>query len=197
MADSSDDSPRGSATGGLSHCPRLFQLESRFGIEYKGSGLAMERRFHWRFVVGSCAAILAASLLCPTIRSAQTETQNPPAASSGQDQPDAKEKKETKSSNSSTTKLRILVTGNDDKPISNASVYVRFYTSGGFLHHEKLAEMNFKTNLDGSVKVPELPKGRILIQVIANGWHTYGKWYDVETDEESITVKLEPPPHWY
>jgi hypothetical protein len=47
------------------------------------------------------------------------------------------------------------------------------------------------------VKVPEIPQGRILIQVIAKGWHTYGKWYDVDTDEQTIQVKLDPPPHWY
>ncbi len=157
----------------------------------------MKRLSHWRLIVRGCAAILAASLLCPAIRPAQTETQNPPSAPSGQDQSDTKEKKETKSSGSATTRLKIRVTGNTDKPISNASVYVRFYTPGGFLRHDKLVEMNFKTNLDGSVKVPELPQGKILIQVIANGWHTYGKWYDVETEEQSITVKLEPPPHWY
>ena len=31
------------------------------------------------------------------------------------------------------------------------------------------------------------------------GWRTYGKYYDVEKDEESveITLELAPPPHWY
>jgi len=57
--------------------------------------------------------------------------------------------------------------------------------------------MNFKTNLDGSVKVPEIPRGKILIQVIAKGWHTYGKWYEVETESETIQIKLEPPRRWY
>jgi hypothetical protein len=94
-------------------------------------------------------------------------------------------------------RLRIQVTGPDDKPIGNASVYVRFSESGGVFRHEKLAEMNFKTNSDGSVKVPEVPQGKILIQVVAKGWHTYGKWYEIEKDEESIQIKLEPPPHWY
>jgi hypothetical protein len=105
-------------------------------------------------------------------------------------------KKETKSSDQGTTKLRIVVTGND-KPVSNASVYVKYNEPGGLFHHEKLAEMNFKTNLDGSVKVPEIPRGKILIQVIAKGWHTYGKWYEIETESETIQIKLEPPPRWY
>jgi hypothetical protein len=106
------------------------------------------------------------------------------------------DKKETKSPDATTTKLRIVVTGND-KPVSNASVYVKYNEPGGLFHREKLAEMNFKTNLDGSVKVPEIPRGKILIQVIAKGWHTYGKWYEVETESETIQIKLEPPPRWY
>jgi hypothetical protein len=120
-----------------------------------------------------------------------------PAQQATPDKPD-KDKKDKKSSDSGTVKLRIEVVGGaDGKPIANASVYVRFNESGGFLHKDKLAELNFKTNQDGSAKVPEIPQGKILIQVIAKGWHTYGKWYDVDTDEQTIQVKLEPPPHWY
>ena len=89
-----------------------------------------------------------------------------------------------------------MVTAND-KPVGNASVYVKYNEPGGLFHREKLAEMNFKTNEDGSVKVPEVPRGKILIQVIAKGWHTYGKWYDIETDGETIQIKLEEPYHWY
>jgi hypothetical protein len=95
------------------------------------------------------------------------------------------------------TRLRIRVTDANDKPVGNASVYVRYYTSGGFLHHDKLEELNFKTNEDGSVKVPEIPQGKILIQVIAKGWHTYGKWYEIAQSEQAVPIKLEPPPHWY
>jgi hypothetical protein len=109
---------------------------------------------------------------------------------------DAQDKKETKSADATTTKLRIVVTGND-KPVSNASVYVKYNEPGGLFHREKLVEMNFKTNLDGSVKVPEIPRGKILIQVIAKGWHTYGKWYEVEAESETIQIKLELPPRWY
>jgi len=106
------------------------------------------------------------------------------------------DKKDDKAFGSSILKLRIHVTAND-KPVGNASVYVKYNEQSGLFHHEKLAEMSFKTNEDGSVKVPEVPRGKVLIQVIAKGWHTYGKWHDVETDGETIEIKLEPPPHWY
>lgn len=96
------------------------------------------------------------------------------------------------------SKLRIDVTGADsDKPVSNASVYIRWDETGGLLHKKKQAELDFKTNLDGSVKVPEVPKGKILIQIVAEGWHTFGKYYDIEKDEETIQIKLDKPPRWY
>jgi hypothetical protein len=98
---------------------------------------------------------------------------------------------------SGSVKLKILVLNSRGTPVPNASVYVRFHQSGGLLHHDKLAEMNFKTNQDGSVKVPPVPQGKIQIQVIATGWHTYGEWYDINQDEQTVTVKLEEPPHWY
>jgi hypothetical protein len=27
--------------------------------------------------------------------------------------------------------------------------------------------------------------------------HTYGKWYDITKDSDTIQIKLDPPPHWY
>lgn len=115
---------------------------------------------------------------------------------SADDKPAAQDKNSSKSSDPGMTRLKIRVTANE-KPIGNAAVYVRFSVPGGLLHRDKLAELDFKTNEDGSVKVPDVPRGKILIQVVAKGWHTYGKWYEVNTDQESIDIKLVPPPKWY
>ncbi|HXN19809.1 MAG TPA: carboxypeptidase-like regulatory domain-containing protein [Candidatus Binatus sp.] len=120
----------------------------------------------------------------------------PPPAQTQTPAPDKKDK-DKKSTDPATVKLRIEVTGADGKPVGNASVYVRFNEPGGLFHHEKLAELNFKTNQDGSVKVTDLPQGKILIQVVAKGWHTFGKWYEFNTDTETVQIKLDPPPHWY
>jgi len=155
----------------------------------------------WSSSSRKAGAALAAVLLCVTVIPVQTSTAGQSGTSNttqGAPQADtaSKENQEKKSSEPGTTRLRIRVTAND-KPVPNASVYVRYYTSGGFLRHDKLAELNFKTNQDGSVKVPEIPQGKILIQVIATGWHTYGKWYEIDKDEDLIAIALEPPPHWY
>ncbi len=113
-----------------------------------------------------------------------------------QDKP-ADSKKDSKPSDPTTTKLRIRVVTADDKPVSNASVYVRFPVAGGLFHKDKLAELNLKTNEDGSVKVPDIPRGKILIQVVAKGWKTYGKWYEIDSEAMTVEIKLEPPAHWY
>ena len=122
----------------------------------------------------------------------QTTSQEKPA----QDKP-TDSKKDSKPSDPTTTKLRIHVVSADDKPVSNASVYVRFPVAGGLFHKDKLAELNLKTNEDGSVKVPDIPRGKILIQVVAKGWKTYGKWHEIDTETMTVEIKLEPPAHWY
>jgi hypothetical protein len=147
------------------------------------------RLSYWEKFASILAIVLlgASASLCQT---SGTEKSTPPP------QPAPQEKKETKSSDASILKLRIMVTGGE-KPVGNASVYVKYNEPGGLFHREKQAEMSFKTNEDGSVKVPEVPRGKVLIQVIAKGWHTYGKWYDIETDGQTIEIKLEEPHHWY
>jgi hypothetical protein len=105
--------------------------------------------------------------------------------------------KKQKSDDSLTTKIRIVITaGEKDHPIAGASVYVRF-TEPKLLHKDKLVEMNLKTSLEGIVKVPEIPRGKTEIQVIAPGWKTYGKWYDLQKDEETINIHLDRPTKWY
>jgi hypothetical protein len=93
--------------------------------------------------------------------------------------------------------LHIEVTaGEKDQGVDNASVYVRF-PEARILGREKLVEMNVKTNREGTVKVPNVPRGKALIQVIASGWKTFGRWFDLSKDEETIKIKLEKPPRWY
>ncbi|HXA55787.1 MAG TPA: carboxypeptidase-like regulatory domain-containing protein [Candidatus Acidoferrum sp.] len=96
-----------------------------------------------------------------------------------------------------TVKLKIVVTNPRGTPVSNASVYVRYYKEGGLMHHDQLAELDLKTGQDGAAKVPGVPQGKIQIQVVATGWHTFGEWYDIEKEEQTVSIQLQEPPHWY
>lgn len=93
-------------------------------------------------------------------------------------------------------RLKIIITNADGHPVGNASVYVRYPKPGTLFRHDSLQELDLKSNMDGSVKVPEVPQGKVQIQVIAKGWHTFGEWYDVKNDG-TVTIKLQEPPHWY
>jgi hypothetical protein len=54
-----------------------------------------------------------------------------------------------------------------------------------------------RTNQDGIVKVPQIPQGEILIQVIAKGYQTFGQKFAVDEEDKTIEVKLNPPQPQY
>jgi hypothetical protein len=141
--------------------------------------------------------VIILALLVAGVAMAQITGSSQSSAQDNSSSSDKKPDKSDKSSEPATVKLQIHVSTKDDKPISEASVYVRFNESGGFLHHDKLAELDLKTNQEGTAKVPAIPQGKIMIQVIAPGWHTYGQWYDINQSEQVIEIKLERPPRWY
>ena len=139
-------------------------------------------------------ALAFAALVCLAVTRGQENSGSNGAEGNSDDQPAAKVEK---SPGQPMTRLRIQVTDSNGKNVANASVYVRYNKAGGFLHKDKLAELDLKTNEQGGVKVPPVPQGNIMIQVIATGLHTFGKWYEVNKDEDTIEIKLPPPTHWY
>jgi hypothetical protein len=115
-----------------------------------------------------------------------------PAAAAQDKTSDARDK-----SDSDMVRLTIVVTaGEDKKPVDSASVYVRF-VEGRKLRKDKKIEMNLKTNVEGVCHSPEIPQGKILIQVIAPGWKTFGEYYEVNEPERTIQIELAHPPKWY
>jgi len=95
------------------------------------------------------------------------------------------------------TRITIEVTGGEKGvPVENASVYVKFIEEHAIKKDKKL-EMNVKTSRDGIAHVPNAPMGRVLVQVVAEGWKTYGRWLDLTDPKQTIKVHLERPPKWY
>ena len=100
-------------------------------------------------------------------------------------------------SGSKDTRLTIVVTGGEDKkPIDSASVYIRYVEEHKHGKDKKI-EMNLKTNQSGVCHVPVIPPGKFVIQVIADGWKTYGEYYDINQTEQTINISLVRPPKWY
>jgi len=100
-------------------------------------------------------------------------------------------------SGSKDVRLTIVVTGGEDKkPIDSASVYV-LYVEEHKHGKDKKIEMNLKTNQSGICHVPVIPPGKFVVQVIADGWKTYGEYYDIDQTEQTINITLVRPPKWY
>jgi len=98
---------------------------------------------------------------------------------------------------SNDSRLTIVVTGGEEKkPIDSASVYVR-YVEERKIGKDKKIEMNLKTNQSGVCHVPVIPPGKFLVQVIAEGWKTFGEYYDIDETERTINITLVRPPKWY
>jgi hypothetical protein len=96
------------------------------------------------------------------------------------------------------SRLHIQITGGDDnKPVAEASVYIKF-AKDHKSEKGKLTELNIKTNQEGIAQSPQIPQGKILIQVIAPGWKTYGEWHDIAQEEQNIEIHLvRPTTRWY
>lgn len=95
------------------------------------------------------------------------------------------------------SRLTIVVTGGDNNvPVENASVYLKYIEERKLLKDKKL-ELNVKTNREGIAHVPDAKPGRALIQIVADGWKTYGRWFDITDPKQIIKVHLERPPKWY
>ena len=116
-------------------------------------------------------------------------------AASAQDP--APPEKPASSPTAESTRITIEVTGGDKAaPVENASVYLK-YIEEHAIKKDKKVELNVKTNRDGVAHVAEAPLGRALVQIIADGWKPYGRWYDISDPKQVIKIRLERPPKWY
>ncbi len=139
-------------------------------------------RFPTRFLICVCIAA------CGTVAYEAAAQNSPAPASKPRTPPPASDVQ---------TRLTIEVTGGEKSvPVENASVYVKFIEEHSLKKDKKL-EMNVKTSRDGIAHVPNAPMGRVLVQVVAEGWKTYGHWLDITDPKQTIKVHLEKPPKWY
>ena len=94
-------------------------------------------------------------------------------------------------------RLEVAITAEESgDPITNATVYLK-YEEKRFLRKDKKIEFTSKTNDDGKAVFPLVPEGRVLVQIVAKGWKTYGKYYELEGPKQTLEVKLQPARRWY
>jgi len=97
------------------------------------------------------------------------------------------------------TRLRVEVRNHKGQPVDRASVIVRFVEGRSIKRFgkKKRHQWELKTNQEGVAKMPPLPQGKILVQVIAKKYQTFGKYFEVNEPERTIQVTLNPPQPQY
>jgi hypothetical protein len=97
------------------------------------------------------------------------------------------------------TKINVQVTSQGGRAIDRADVVVKFVKGRSVMKLGKKIRTSWemRTNQEGIAKVPEIPQGTILIQVIAKGYQTFGQTFDVDEAEKTIVVKLNSPQEQY
>jgi hypothetical protein len=97
------------------------------------------------------------------------------------------------------TKLEIHVTTESGRPIEQASVVVKFKEGRSPVKFgaKIRKEWDLKTSQEGVVKIPPIPKGKILFQVRADHYQTFGETFDIQEDEKVVEIKLKPPQAQY
>jgi hypothetical protein len=93
-----------------------------------------------------------------------------------------------------TATIKVTVTrATNGKPIPNAAVILHPIEGD----RDKGA-LELKSNEDGSVTVDVIPIGdTVRLQVIADGWKTFGEDYKIDTDSKEILVKMKRPTEQY
>ncbi len=90
-----------------------------------------------------------------------------------------------------TSRVEVTVLRADDqKPIENAAVVFQLEGDKG--------NMELKTNEDGKAMIDVLPTGsKVLLQVLAKGYQTYGNDYTLDKAQVNLEVKLKRPGKQY
>ncbi len=97
------------------------------------------------------------------------------------------------------TKLEVVVKTQSGKPVDRASVIVKFVEGRSVVKLGKQIRTTWemKTNQEGEVKIPEIPQGKIQVQIIAKGYQTYGQIHEINDSEKTLEIKLNPPQQQY
>lgn len=93
------------------------------------------------------------------------------------------------------TTLRVEIKSLKDKPIDRASVVLDFVEGRSIAKLGKKVRTHWetRTNQEGVAKLPPIPQGKVRIQVIAKGFQTYGNVYELNQDEQTVEIKMNPP----
>ena len=90
-----------------------------------------------------------------------------------------------------TSALNFLVIKDDNgKPVRNAAVIMHPVNPKG---KQERGGMELKTDPEGKTNIDGIPYGMLRVQVLAQGFQTYGEDFDIEKPKHDFTIKLKRP----
>ncbi len=97
------------------------------------------------------------------------------------------------------TVIKVSVKNQFDKPVENAAVILDFLGSHQITRLGKRKPIHWEvhTNLQGLAHFPAVPQGTVQLQVVTKEYQTFGQKFDVDTEEKTIDIKLNPPQKQY
>jgi len=111
-------------------------------------------------------------------------------AAAAQQKTEKKEKAEK-----TTARLNFVVIKDaNGKPVRNAEIVLHPVDKTG---RQKQEGLELKTHEDGTATVGGIPYGKMRIQVIAQGFRTYGEDFDIQLPNHDITIKMQRPTDQY
>jgi len=99
------------------------------------------------------------------------------------------------------TKITVVVKTLAGRPIDRAEVILHWnanpkHPRNSFAKNLR-TQFESRTDQDGHVSFPGVPQGNIRIQVNAHGYQTFGQIYDIDEEEKTVEIKLNPPQQQY
>ena len=99
------------------------------------------------------------------------------------------------------TTLKVAVKTQAGKPIDGAEVIIQWNADPKHPRSSFGKNVNTKfemrSNPEGECVMPPIPRGNIRVQVNAKGYQTFGQVYQVDEEQKTIEVKLNPPQQQY
>jgi hypothetical protein len=96
-----------------------------------------------------------------------------------------------------TTRIHIHVVNDSGKPVGNAEVIVKFIQGRNLIRIKKKESWELRTTQEGTVSLPAIPQGKVLIQINAKNYQTFGQTYDLEEEDKTVEIQLMPPQPQY
>lgn len=88
----------------------------------------------------------------------------------------------------------LIVKDDNGKPVRNAAVIMHPVSTKG---KQEQGGMELKTDADGKTDFNGIPYGMLRVQVLAQGFQTYGQDFNIDKPKMELTIKLKRPQHQY